>query len=207
MLLQKVKEFNDEKTLIINSETEKYETIKSKCEEFKNECVSKFQIKEIESLKKENDNLKIKLEEYKNQSKMIEDGIKEHVNLKDKQTALLENGDISPTMKDMEKQNEKFMEENIELRKEMEELKEQAKNISNGLAKYNSDFEGMKKEYEKKANELIMVVRQNKELKQVDPVSISKENEKVKEDLNEIVKGNKDLYEKIALLKAKLAAK
>lgn len=207
MLLEKVKEFNETKAQIINQENEKTKTILGKCEEFKQDCINKFQVDEVEQVKKENESLREKLDEYKKNAKLIEDGMKEQIDMKDKQSSEMESGlenQISPTLKELETQNEKFKNENVELVQEINSLRATGNDLTRSLDKFNSTFESTKKDFEKKTQELIKLMKENKELKMMDPNSLNKDNESFKKELDSIVSQNKELADKIAKLKSEI---
>ena len=184
-LLEKVKDLNEEKTKIYREENEKFETIKNKCEEFKQDVIAKFEVTDTDIIRKENETLREKLAEYKEHSKMIEESIKAQLDFKEKQVSLIEDGltsQLGPKLIEFEEQNEKLKTENS-----LEKLND----LQNILSKFHSNFEVGKKEFEKKAQELFRLTKENKELKSLDPIHLIKENDKIKVELDSLVTENK----------------
>jgi hypothetical protein len=203
-LLEKVKEINEEKDQLEKDEHEKCETIRQKCEEFKRDVVSKFQVTDTDLIRKENDTLKEKLKEYQDHSKLIEESIKQQLEFKDEQLHLIEDGlsaQLNPKLNDFEGQNEKLKAENMELRKEYNDNIQELNELQELLSKFYSNFEIGKKEFEKKAQELFKLTKENKELKSLDPTSIIEETSKYKLELDSLVRVNKEISEKISNLK------
>lgn len=203
-LLEKVKDLNEEKSKIYHEENEKFETIKNKCEEFKLDVIKKFEVTDTEIIRKENETLREKLAEYKEHSKMIEESIKSQLDFKEKQVCLIEDGlneQLGPKLNEFEEQNEKLKTENSVLKQEFNENLEKLNDLQDLLSKFHSNFEVGKKEFEKKAQELFRLTKENKELKSLDPIHLIKENDKIKVELDSLVTENKKISEKITKLK------
>ena len=57
-LLEKVKEIGEEKIQIEKEEHDKCETIRQKCDEFKQDVIAKFEVTDTDLIRKENETLK-----------------------------------------------------------------------------------------------------------------------------------------------------
>lgn len=203
-LLEKVKDITDEKNNIQKEELEKFETIKGKCDDFKQDVISKFEVTDTDIIRKENETLREKLTEYKDHSKMIEDSIKAQMDFKEKQLNLIEDGltsQLNPKLNEFDEQNDKLKKENDELKEEFNSNLERINNLQDSITKFHSNFEIGKKEFEKKAQELFKLTKENRELKSFDPTNLQNELQNKKSQLEVIITENKQLTEKIAKLK------
>jgi hypothetical protein len=203
-LLERVKEMTDERNVIQKEESEKFETIRNKCEEFKQDVIGKFEVTDTDIIRKENETLREKLTEYKEHSKMIEESIRAQMDFKEKQFALIEDGltsQINPKLFEFDEQNEKLKNENEDLKTEFNENLDKINQLQEIISKFHSNFEIGKKEFEKKAGELFRLTKENKELRSFDPTNLINENQNKKRELDILVSENKKLSEQITNFK------
>jgi hypothetical protein len=206
-LLEKVKELNEEKARIQIEERARREEIESKCEDFKNDVIAKFKSTDTEVIRADNESLRQKLEEYKENTKQITENLQMQLELKDMQNANFEEEfrtQITSKFDELKEQTEKFGLENSELRKEYNTVHSKFEQLTSALGKFHQKFEVGKKEFEKRAQEIFNLTKENRQLKVKDIEEINKENAKVKLELDSIISENKALQEKIAKFKENL---
>ena len=126
----------------------------------------------------------------------------ENENKNESITSML-NGEIHDKMSEIDKETNKYEEENEKLKLDIAIEKSKFGDDTDLTKDYNKKFEKAKKEYEKIFKDLIQLTQENHKLRELDPVSIRKEIESSKKRLDELVKNNKDLQAKIKELKNK----
>jgi len=207
LLLEKVKEMNEEKSLAEKEEKIKREDIQKKCEDFKNDVVSKFQSTDVTAIQADNQNLKNKLEEYKENTKKITENLELQLKMKETQNLNFEEQfktQISSKFNELKDQTDKFEKENVDLKLEYENAVKKFNNLSGSISKFHSRFDQGKKEFEKSLQEIFKLTKENRELKLKDLSELEKENSRVKLELEAIIADNKRLQEQIAKLKENL---
>ena len=181
-----------------------YEETKTQCEKFKEEYQTKYEAISNEAIIKENDELKVKIKECQENANKIKQNISEQMEMRKKQseemTKML-NGQINDKLSEINKETNKFDEENAKLKIDIQIEKAKFGDNPNLEKDYNKKFEKTRKEYEKVMKDLIQLSQENRKLKEVDPVSIRKDIEFNKQRLDELVKNNKELQAKIKELK------
>ena len=203
-ILKKIKEINEEKNKIEERLKQNYEETKTQCEKFKEEYQTKYEAISNEAIIKENDELKVKIKECQENANKIKQNISEQMEMRKKQseemTKML-NGQINDKLSEINKETNKFDEENAKLKIDIQIEKAKFGDNPNLEKDYNKKFEKTRKEYEKVMKDLIQLSQENRKLKEVDPVSIRKDIEFNKQRLDELVKNNKELQAKIKELK------
>ena len=113
------------------------------------------------------------------------------------------NGQISTKLGEINKETDKFEEENERLQKEIEIEKAKYGDDPDLMKDYNKKFDKAKKEYEKTFKDFIQISQEHQKLREVDPLSIQEEINNNKIKLDNLVKSNKELQAKIKELKLK----
>ena len=203
-ILKKIKEINEEKNKIEERLKQNYEETKTQCENFKEEYQKKYEAISNEAIIKENDELKVKIKECQENANKIKQNINEQMEMRKKQseemTKML-NGQINDKLSEINKETNKFDEENAKLKIDIQIEKAKFGDNPNLEKDYNKKFDKTKKEYEKVMRDFIQLSQENRKLKELDPVSIRKDIEFNKQRLDELVKNNKELQSKIKELK------
>ena len=205
-IIKKIKEINEEKNKIEEKLKQSYEETKQHCDKFKEEYQKKYDEISNEVIIKENEELKAKIKEVEENTNKIKENINEQMEMRKKQnesiTSML-NGEIHDKMSEIDKETNKYEEENEKLKLDIAIEKSKFGDDTDLTKDYNKKFEKAKKEYEKIFKDLIQLTQENHKLRELDPVSIRKEIESSKKRLDELVKNNKDLQAKIKELKNK----
>ena len=205
-LLKKIKAINEEKNQIEIRLKQNHEETLNQCNKFKEEYQKKFDEISNEVILKENEELKVKIKECEENTNKIKQNISEQMEMRKQQadniTNML-NGQINDKLNEINKETGKFDEENAKLQIDIQIEKAKFGDKPDLTKEFNKKFDKAKKEYEKVFKDLVQLTQENHKLKELDPVSIRKENEKNKELLDDLVKRNKDLQNKIKELKNK----
>lgn len=204
MLLERVKEMNEDKSRVEKEEKKRSEDILKKCEDFKQDVVSKFKGTDIETILADNENLKSKLEEYKENTLKITENLQLQLKMKEAQNENFEQTfktQITSKFDELKDQADKFEKENKELKLEYENGIKKFNKASASISRYHSRFDVAKKEFEKDLQEIYKLTKENRELKMKDLSELERENEKTEMEVEGLVKNNKELQEKISKLK------
>ena len=113
------------------------------------------------------------------------------------------NGQINDKLSEINKETDKYEEENARLKIDIEIEKAKFGENPDLTKDFNKKFDKAKKEYEKVFKDYVQLTQENRKLKELDPVSIKNDIEKDKILLDELVKDNKDLQAKIKEMKNK----
>jgi len=205
-IISKIKKINAEKDEIEEKLKKNFEDTKVQCEKFKEEYQKKFDEISNEAILKENEDLKVRIKECEENTNKIKQNINEQMEMRKKQsddiTNML-NGQISTKLGEINKETDKFEEENERLQKEIEIEKAKFGDDPDLMKDYNKKFDKAKKEYEKTFRDFIQINQEHQKLKELDPVSIQKEIDSNKAKLDALVKSNKELQAKIKEIKNK----
>ena len=205
-ILSKIKAINEEKAQIEEKLKQNYESTKEQCEKFKEEYQKKFDEISNEAILKENEDLKVRIKECEENTNKIKQNINEQMEMRKKQSDDLNNmlnGQISDKLTEINKETDKFEEENKRLQKEIDIEKAKYGDEPDFMKGYNKKFDKAKKEYEKTFRDFIQINQEHQKLKELDPVSIQKEIDSNKAKLDALVKSNKELQAKIKEIKNK----
>ena len=205
-IISKIKKINAEKDEIEEKLKKNFEDTKVQCEKFKEEYQKKFDEISNEAILKENEDLKVRIKECEENTNKIKQNINEQMEMRKKQSDDITNmlsGQISTKLGEINKETDKFEEENERLQKEIEIEKAKFGDDPDLMKDFNKKFNKAKKEYEKTFKDFIQISQENQKLREIDPLSIQEEINNNKIKLDNLVKSNKELQAKIKELKLK----
>ena len=203
-IIKKIKEINEEKNQIEEKLKHNYEETKTQCDKFIEEYQKKYEEISNEAIMKENDELKIKIKECEENTNKIKQNINEQMEMRKKQSEEMTNmlnGQINDKLSEINKETNKFDEENAKLKIDIQIEKAKYGDNPDLMKDFNKKFDKAKKEYEKVLKDLLHLSQENQKLKELDPLSIKKDIEYNKQKLDELVKNNKELQAKIKEIK------
>ena len=205
-IIKKINEIKEEKNKIEDKLKQTYEETKAQCEKFKEEYQKKYDEISNDVILKENEELKTKIKECKENTDKIKQNIKDQMEMRQKQSNEITNmlnGQISDKLGEINKETNKYDEENAKLKIDIAMEKEKFGDNPDLMKDFNKKFDRAKKEYEKVFKDYAQLVQENRKLKEIDPVSIQQEISRNKKLLDDLVKNNKELQAKIKDLKNK----
>jgi hypothetical protein len=203
-VLEKIKAMNEEKVQILNDEAIRREDVIKRCDDFKKDVQQKFDVADIETIKKENDNLREKLNEYKEGTKQIQENLEAQLDLKEKTNSEFQENfktQVQGKLDELLSQSDKFVNENTELKNELKIYQNKYEEMSSTISKFNTTFDSAKKEFEKIMQNILKLTKENRELKPYDMKEIKNQHEIIKQELDVTISANKELQEKIKCLK------
>ena len=205
-IISKIKKINAEKDEIEEKLKKNFEDTKVQCEKFKEEYQKKFDEISNEAILKENEDLKVRIKECEENTNKIKQNINEQMEMRKKQSDDITNmlsGQISTKLGEINKETDKFEEENERLQKEIEIEKAKFGDDPDLMKGFNKKFDKAKKEYEKTFKDFIQISQEHQKLREIDPLSIQEDINNNKIKLDNLVKSNKELQAKIKELKLK----
>ena len=205
-IISKIKKINTEKDEIEEKLKKNFEDTKVQCEKFKEEYQKKFDEISNEAILKENEDLKVRIKECEENTNKIKQNINEQMEMRKKQSDDITNmlqGQISDKLGEINKETDKFEEENERLQKQIEIEKAKFGDDPDLMKSFNKKFDKAKKEYEKTFKDFIQISQEHQKLREIDPLSIQEEINNNKIKLDYLVKSNKELQAKIKELKLK----
>ena len=191
-ILEQIKNAQAEMKEIENAKNDKLKEMQKKCDDCKADFMTKYQSFSNEAIIKENEDLKIKLEEVKENTNKIRQAIKVQNDFRLKQEESLKK------LTSAQPEDSKTQEENERLQKEVDAEQEIFASFEKEIKNYTKKFQSSQKDFEKSMKEYASILNENRTLKMYMPEFIKEEIEKNQKKLEFLVKENKGLRNKIS---------
>ena len=198
-LLDKVKLGTAEKAKLIELEAKNTEQVKEQAQKFKDDVFEKYNSSTNDKIIKDNDMLKERLKECKEQIEKVRASLHEQEEMRAKGTDL--ESLFQSHFSEFNKQGTESQNKIDELKIQVDAAQKRYKELTQTVKNKTKKFEGQKKQYEKVMRDFMMFQKENNELKILDPESMKHEIEKNNITLDILVKENKALQTKIQDLK------
>ena len=198
-LLDKIKLGTEEKAKLIELETKNTEQVKEQAQKFKDDVFEKYNSSTNDKIIKDNDKLKERLKECKEQIEKVRASLHEQEEMKAKGTDL--ESLFQSHFSEFNKQGTESQNKIDELKMQVDAAQQRYKELTQTVKNKTKKFEGQKKQYEKVMRDFMTFQKENNELKILDPESMKHEIEKNNITLDILVKENKALQTKIQDLK------
>ena len=198
-LLDKIKLGTEEKAKLIELETKNTEQVKEQAQKFKDDVFEKYNSSTNDKIIKDNDMLKERLKECKEQIEKVRASLHEQEEMRAKGTDL--ESLFQSHFSEFNKQGTESQNKIDELKMQVDAAQKRYKELTQTVKNKTKKFEGQKKQYEKVMRDFMTFQKENNELKILDPESMKHEIEKNNITLDILVKENKALQTKIQDLK------
>jgi hypothetical protein len=198
-LLDKVKMGTEEKAKLIELENKNTEQVKEQAQKFKDDVLEKYNSSTNDKIIKDNDMLKERLKECKEQIEKVRASLHEQEEMRAKGTDL--ESLFQSHFSEFNKQGTESQNKIDELKLQVDNAQKRYKELTQTVKNKTKKFEGQKKQYEKVMRDYMTFQKENNELKILDPESMKLEIEKNNVTLDILVKENKALQSKIQELK------
>ena len=198
-LLDKVKMGTEEKAKLIELENKNTEQVKEQAQKFKDDILAKYNSSTNDKIIKDNDMLKERLRECKEQIERVRASLHEQEEMKAKGTDL--QSLFQSHFSEFNKQGSESQQKIDELKLQVDNAQKRYKELTQTVKNKTKKFDGQKKQYEKVMRDFMTFQKENNELKVLDPESMKLEIEKNNVTLDILVKENKTLQNKIQELK------
>ena len=198
-LLDKIKMGTEEKAKLIALENKNTEQVKEQAQKFKDDVFEKYNSSTNDKIIKDNDMLKERLKECKEQIEKVRASLHEQEEMKAKGTDL--ESLFQSHFSEFNKQGAESQNKIDELKLQVDVAQKRYKELTQTVKNKTKKFEGQKKQYEKVMRDFMAFQKENNELKILDPESMKHEIEKNNVTLDILVKENKALQTKIQELK------
>ena len=198
-LLDKIKLGTAEKAKLIELEAKNTEQVKEQAQKFKDDVFEKYNSSTNDKIIKDNDMLKERLKECKEQIEKVRTSLHEQEEMKAKGTDL--ESLFQSHFSEFNKQGTESQNKIDELKMQVDAAQKRYKELTQTVKNKTKKFEGQKKQYEKVMRDYMTFQKENNELKILDPESMKLEIEKNNVTLDILVKENKALQSKIQELK------
>ena len=198
-LLDKIKLGTAEKAKLIELEAKNTEQVKEQAQKFKDDVFEKYNSSTNDKIIKDNDMLKERLKECKEQIEKVRTSLHEQEEMKAKGTDL--ESLFQSHFSEFNKQGTESQNKIDELKMQVDAAQKRYKELTQTVKNKTKKFEGQKKQYEKVMRDVMTFQKENNELKILDPESMKHEIEKNNITLDILVKENKALQTKIQDLK------
>jgi hypothetical protein len=153
--LDTIKDINEDMVKRNVEENKKREDIQERCDEFRKQVYNKFHngdVPDNQKIMEDNDNLKKKLQEYKDNMENIKKSLDEQLSLKDKQSDDFQSDfkkQIQEKLDEMKDQSDKLGGENKTLKEDVVFYQCKIDDITKQITSFTGSFESSKKEFEK----------------------------------------------------------
>jgi hypothetical protein len=153
--LETIKDINEDMIKRTVEENKKREDIQDRCDEFKKQVFNKFHngdVPDNQKIIEDNESLKKKLQEYKDNMDNIKKSLEEQLSLKDKQSESFQNDfkvQIQDKLDEMKDHSDKLGTENKSLKDDVMIYQNKIDEITKQITNFTGSFESSKKEFEK----------------------------------------------------------